>query len=86
MSAHPTLEIRLRPGLAAISGVMSVLHARLVEVEELTYSADDGDALLQVGVVATRDQADRMALQIDRRVDVLTVHVHVPMQMRTSCG
>jgi hypothetical protein len=50
------LVIGLRPGLAALSSVISVLHARLADVGDLTYTQSGGAARLQVssGAAARR--------------------------------
>lgn len=75
MSCQQTLVVRLRPGLHALPGVMSVLHARAVAVEALSYVVSDGIGYLRVCSVMTVDQAVRLAAQLDRRVDVLEVKV-----------
>ena len=77
MSAGPevALVITMWPGLAALSSVISVLHARLAEVGDLSYSVSGDVARLQVELGGTRLQAQRLATQVDRRVDVLSVQV-----------
>ena len=69
------LGVELGPGLAALTGVVAVVHARAVEVRRMSYDAGDERAFLQlvVGMDATR--ARRLAHQLDRRVDVTAVHV-----------
>jgi hypothetical protein len=69
------LVIGLRPGLAALSGVMSVLHARLADVGGMSYTSSGGVARLHVELGGTRPQAQRLAAQVGRRVDVLSVVV-----------
>jgi hypothetical protein len=73
--SHVVLVIGLRPGLAALSSVISVLHARLADVGDLTYTPSGGGARLEVALLGTRLQAQRLAAQVDRRVDVLSVAV-----------
>jgi hypothetical protein len=62
------LRVALSPGLSALLGVVSVLHARRAVVRALDYV---DDALL-VTVEATAGEADRLRAQIGRRVDVLS--------------
>ena len=73
--SHVVLVIGLRPGLAALSSVISVLHARLADIGDLTYQLTGGAARLEVELLGTRLQAQRLAAQVDRRVDVLSVAV-----------
>jgi hypothetical protein len=50
--SHVVLVIGLRPGLAALSSVISVLHARLADVGDLTYTPSGGGARLEVACSA----------------------------------
>jgi acetolactate synthase small subunit len=70
-----TLVIHLRPGVAALTGVVSVLHARAANIEDLTYAVRDGVACLQLTSSMSREQATRLGSQVNRRVDVLNVRV-----------
>ena len=75
MSAGSRLVVSLRPGIAALSGVVAVLHARKAEIEEVTYSVSRGTACMLISLRADAEQAKRLAAQVNRRVDVLTVDV-----------
>ncbi len=76
--AGVTLVVELRPGLAGLSSVVSVLHARLADVGDLSYAVSGEVAVLRVELGGTRLQALRLAAQVDRRVDVLSVAVLGP--------
>ena len=68
------LELRVHPGVHALASVVSVLHARGVEIEDLTYTARDGAATLVLRCGGPGD-ARRLAAQLERRVDVTAVAV-----------
>jgi acetolactate synthase regulatory subunit len=70
-----SLTVDLRPGGAALAGVVLILHSRAANVASVTYAADRGVASLEIGVIASRERAERLAAQIDRRVDVLAVRL-----------
>jgi hypothetical protein len=67
------LRLTLRQGVQPLTSVLSVLHARRAPVGELTYSAGGGPASLVVRVDVDLSQAELLARQLDRRVDVLSV-------------
>lgn len=67
--------VDLRPGTAALTGVLSVLHARAAVVEALDYSVRDGAASIRLSVTMSADAASRLAAQLARRVDVLDVRL-----------
>jgi acetolactate synthase regulatory subunit len=68
-----SLTVHLRPDSAALAGVVSVLHARAVDVATVSYAVNQDAASLRIGVIASREKAERLAAQINRRVDVLDV-------------
>jgi hypothetical protein len=70
-----SLTVDLRPGAAALAGVVLILHSRAANVATVTYAVDRGVASLQIGVIASRERAERLAAQINRRIDVLGVRL-----------
>jgi acetolactate synthase regulatory subunit len=70
-----SLTVDLRPGAAALVGVVSVLHSRAANVTAVTYAVDRGAASIQISVVTSREGAHRLATQINRRIDVLDVRL-----------
>jgi predicted amino acid-binding ACT domain protein len=70
-----TLVVDLRPGITALTGVVSVLHSRAADIADMTYAVHEGRACLQFVVNGTKAQACRLAAQVDRRADVLAVRV-----------
>jgi acetolactate synthase small subunit len=70
-----SLTVDLLPGAAALAGVVLILHSRAANIASVTYAADRGVASLQIGVIASRERAERLAAQINRRVDVLGVRL-----------
>jgi hypothetical protein len=67
------LRLTLRPGVRPLSSVLSVLHARQTPVGELAYSTRWGTASLMVRIGVELQDAELLARQLDRRVDVLSV-------------
>lgn len=64
---------------------MSVLHARQVEVRDLAYGTGPGDAaVVRMRFFGTQQQAHRLKVQIERRVDILDVTVE-PTAGEASC-
>jgi acetolactate synthase regulatory subunit len=63
----------LRPGVRALSSVVSVLHARAADVCSVVYGAHAGGATLTVGLDAAAPEADLLVRQLERRVDVVSV-------------
>lgn len=70
----PVLELRVHPGVHALASVVSVLHARGVEIQELSYAARDDAATLVLRCGASVD-VRRLAAQLERRLDVTAVVV-----------
>lgn len=70
-----SLTVDLRPGATALAGVVLILHSRAANVATVTYAVDRGVASLRIGVIASREKAERLAAQINRRVDVLGVRL-----------
>ncbi|GAC1611781.1 MAG: hypothetical protein NVS3B26_28060 [Mycobacteriales bacterium] len=67
--------VQLRPGLAALSGVVAVLHARAADISGMSYTVRGAVASLSLESRIAAADADRLVLQLDRRVDVLDVAV-----------
>jgi acetolactate synthase regulatory subunit len=67
--------VDLRPGTAALTGVVSVLHARAAHVEAFDYAVHGGAASIRLSVAMSPDGAARLATQLARRVDVLDVRL-----------
>ena len=70
----PVLELRVHAGVHALASVVSVLHTRGVEIEDLSYAARDGAATLVLRCAAAVD-VRRLAAQLERRLDVTAVAV-----------
>ena len=68
------LELRVHPGVHALASVVSVLHARAVEIEDLSYAVRDDTATLVLRCAASVD-VRRLAAQLERRLDVTAVAV-----------
>jgi hypothetical protein len=77
MSKEAVVALQLRPGVHALTSVLSVLHARATQVAGLVYSIDGGEACLLVRCAMTDDEAIRLTHQLDRRVDVLSAALRV---------
>lgn len=69
------VEVDLRSGVRALASVISVLHARSADVTAISYAAGEGGAVLGISVDAQRPQAQMLARQLERRVDVLAVRL-----------
>lgn len=75
MSNASLLLVDLRPGLPALNGVLSVLAARAAVVGAMTYASCDSGASLRIRVDGPFEHALRLAAQVERRIDVLSVAV-----------
>jgi hypothetical protein len=75
MSQDAVLAVSLRPGVRPLTSVISVLHVRAVDVATLTYSRRGGRARLTVRCSMTDGDADLLARQLARRIDVLSAAV-----------
>lgn len=69
------LAVHLRPGVRSLASLVSVLHARRVDLAELAYAVDDDRARVMLRCVGSQDQVVRLARQLDRCVDVLSADV-----------
>lgn len=70
-----SLAVELRPGVHALIGVVTVLHARGARIDAIAYATEGGKASMLVDVSGSLEDTERLAFQIDRRVDVLAVSV-----------
>ena len=80
--------VDLRPGVRALTSVISVLHARAADVTAISYAAGEGHAALGFSVDAMPAQVRLLVRQLERRVDVLAVRlgdVVVPDNEDQSC-
>ena len=68
----PVLDVELRQGVAALTSVVAVLHARTADVRALRYSTTDAAARLCIELGPAADPV-RLSAQLARRVDVLGV-------------
>jgi hypothetical protein len=75
-------EVRLRPGVCPLIGVVSVLHARAADVAGMTYSVRSGRARMLLSINGSSTDAELLARQIQRRVDVVEVRLREPLQAR----
>lgn len=75
-------EVSLRPGVRALSGVLSVLHSRAAEVAGMSYCIRSGQGSLLIRLDASSAQAELLARQIRRRVDVVDVRLREPLQVQ----
>lgn len=80
------LELRVLPGVRALASVMAVLHARAADVTGMTYDPQSDHAALAISVNGAAADVQRLALQIQRRVDVVDVSVHEPGSRRAGPG
>lgn len=70
-----TLVVHLRPGVAALQGVLAVLHARAASIAELAYTVHADAARMEIRLLGSPEQSRRLASQVDRRVDVLATRL-----------
>jgi acetolactate synthase regulatory subunit len=70
------------PRLSALTRIVAVLHARKAAVTSLQYQAGALQAELSIRVAPA--EADRLAAQIRRLVEVTTVHVAVPAGVQVA--
>jgi hypothetical protein len=75
-------EVRLRPGVRPLIGVVSVLHARAADVTGMAYRVRSGRARLLLSINASSTDAELLARQLRRRVDVVEVRLREPLQAR----
>ena len=69
------VAVDLRSGVRALASAMSVLHARAVDVADLTYSSNEGGATLDIRVNARLPEVELLVRQLERRVDVIGAHI-----------
>lgn len=75
-----SLDLVLIAGMEPLSRVLSTARSRQLRVCRAAYSEQSaGRARLVLEVVAGRPSAERAARQLDRLVDVVSVHV-VPLE------
>lgn len=74
MTSSTCLSVVLRPGVRALTSVVSVLHARAASIDSLDYALQRGQASLCVRGEMTSEEAHLLARQLERRVDVLSAH------------
>lgn len=70
-----TLQVRMRPGVRPLAAVVAVLHARAAQIDGLSYVVHDGAACLCITSSMPSEQGRRLAVQLDRRVDVFSTCV-----------
>lgn len=75
MSQDAVLAVRLLPGVRPLTDVVSVLHARAADIAALDYIRHAGEASLTVRCSLTDTEANLLARQLDRRIDVLSASV-----------
>lgn len=75
MIAHDTfcLTLRLRPGTRPLTAVLSTLHTRNATVLSLSYAVLGNEACVVVECHAGQADIERLAAQLNRRVDVLSI-------------
>ncbi|MCY7366381.1 MAG: hypothetical protein LH469_13870 [Frankiaceae bacterium] len=69
------MTVEVVAGTAGLSGVLSVVHARAVEVERLHFDTRGARAVVRMVVCLDLEAAHRLGRQLERRADVTRVQV-----------
>lgn len=71
-------EVSLRPGIRALTTVMSVLHSRSTDIAGMSYCIRSGQASLLIRLDTGPADGELLARQIQRCVDVIDVRLRQP--------